>query len=127
MLEHLCGFRERATAVVERDGHLLVVRDRGFRHYSLPGGGVNWGETPVNAVIRELAEETGLKAASVTPLPQCRTSDVFNTYLVFRVEATGDLKIARNELSEAVWWDGKQKLPLFSYVRFVVSHLDWSS
>ncbi|MBN1857014.1 MAG: NUDIX hydrolase [Dehalococcoidia bacterium] len=117
--------RDRATAVVRRDGQLLLVRDRGFRHFSLPGGGVQRGETPEQAVIRELAEETSLHATSVRPLPQCRTTDIFNTYSVFLVDATGEVRIDPIELAAAEWWDGKQKLPLFSYVRFVVARLDW--
>ena len=125
MLERLLGMRDRATAVVQRDKRLLLVRDRGFRHYSLPGGGVNRGEKPEDAVIRELAEETGLHAQSVSPLLRCRTSDVFNTYLVYLVEATGDLRINRTELSEALWWDGQERLPLFGYVRRVLTQLGW--
>jgi len=125
LLDSLYGLRDRATAVVRRDGHLLLVRDRGFRHFSLPGGGVHHGETPEEAVVRELAEETSLQATSVTPLPRCRTTDVFNTYFVFLVDATGEVRIDPIELASAEWWDGKRKLLLFSYVRFVVARLDW--
>jgi len=43
--------------------HLLLVRitdglDKGL--WTLPGGGIEWGEHPVDAVIRELEEETGI-------------------------------------------------------------------
>jgi 8-oxo-dGTP diphosphatase len=125
LFDRLYGIRDRATAIVQRDEKLLVVRDRGFRHYSLPGGGVNRGESPEDAVARELAEETGLQAVSVSPLLRCRTSDVFNTYLVYRVEATGELRINRIELGEALWWDGQKRLPFFGYVRRVLAQLDW--
>ncbi|MFC2008477.1 NUDIX domain-containing protein [Chloroflexota bacterium] len=125
MLERFYGIRDRATAIVQRDERLLIVRDRGFRHYSLPGGGVNRGESPEGAVARELAEETGLRAVSVSPLLRCKTSDVFNTYLVYLVEATGELRVNRLELSEALWWDGQARLPFFGYVRHVLAQLDW--
>ncbi len=44
-------------------GKLLLVRiteglDKGL--WTLPGGGIEWGEHPDNAVIRELEEETGI-------------------------------------------------------------------
>ena len=44
-------------------GHLLLVRitdglDEGL--WTLPGGGIEWGEHPDDAVIRELEEETGI-------------------------------------------------------------------
>ena len=125
MLDRFYGIRDRATAIVQRDERLLIVRNRGFRHYSLPGGGVNRGESPEDAVARELAEETGLQAVSVSPLLRCKTTDVFNTYLVYRVEAKGELCINRMELGEALWWDGRKKLPLFGYVRHVLAQLDW--
>jgi 8-oxo-dGTP pyrophosphatase MutT (NUDIX family) len=52
----------RAVAVVERGGRLpLIRRRRGPLEYAvLPGGGVEPGETPAQAVLRELEEECGL-------------------------------------------------------------------
>lgn len=111
--------------MVHRDGRLLVVRDRGFRHFSLPGGGVRNGERPEDAAVRELREETGLEALSVSPLPHCGTSDIFNTYHVFLVEAAGEVQIDTVELGEALWWDGQRTLPLFGYVKHVLKQLKW--
>jgi len=125
LFDLLYGLRDRATAVVQRDGLLLLVRDRGFRRFSLPGGGVRQGENPDDAAVRELEEETGLKATSVTTLPQCLTTDVFNTYLVFLISARGELHVDPVELSEATWWDGKGRLPLFGYVRHIIAQLHW--
>lgn len=51
--------RLRAAAVAVRDGRVLVVlRERDGRRYAvLPGGGVEPGETPQQACLRELPEE----------------------------------------------------------------------
>lgn len=52
----------RAAVVVVREGTLLVIKrcNRGRRYAVLPGGGIEPGETPGVAALRELAEETGL-------------------------------------------------------------------
>jgi ADP-ribose pyrophosphatase YjhB (NUDIX family) len=45
-------------ALVERDGRALLVRQDG--RWMLPGGEVEDGESHAEALVRELAEETGL-------------------------------------------------------------------
>ncbi|MBK1813215.1 NUDIX hydrolase [Clostridium sp. YIM B02505] len=59
--------RLRAQAiVVEEDRILLVKTHLGNRYdYELPGGGIEEGETPEEAAIRELFEETGIKGEIV--------------------------------------------------------------
>ncbi|MER8196187.1 NUDIX domain-containing protein [Streptomyces microflavus] len=56
--------RVRAGAILIRDGHLLLIRfqdpDDDGPYYEIPGGGVEAGETPEEAAVRELREETGL-------------------------------------------------------------------
>ena len=56
--------RVGAYALCLRDGRVLLARmgastlDVGM--WTLPGGGIDWGEDPAAAVLRELGEETGL-------------------------------------------------------------------
>ena len=54
------------SAAIFRDGKVLIVRRaRPPAHglYTLPGGGVELGETLEDAVIREVREETALEVA----------------------------------------------------------------
>ena len=56
------------SAAIFRDGHVLVVRRAmppSAGVYTLPGGGVELGETLEAAVIREVREETGLEIEPV--------------------------------------------------------------
>lgn len=54
--------RQAVRAIVVKDGQLLVIHRNKFgkEYYTLPGGGIDPGETPEQAMIRELYEETGI-------------------------------------------------------------------
>lgn len=58
--------RVAAYAVIVRDGRLLLSRLAPYlaptERWTLPGGGVEFGEHPRDAAIREIYEETGLRA-----------------------------------------------------------------
>ena len=69
-----------AAALVDRDGRLLVQqRPEGLSMAGLwefPGGKVELGETPEQALIRELAEELGIDVEQACLAPACFASDM---------------------------------------------------
>lgn len=69
--------RDRAAAFIIKDKKILMVKVFYDNHYfwTLPGGGIENGETPEQACIRELKEETGIDGEIVRPLTiQFRTN-----------------------------------------------------
>lgn len=52
-----------ALVAVHVDGKLLLIRNSYRRGWTLPGGGVESGETSIDAARRELGEELGLTVA----------------------------------------------------------------
>jgi 8-oxo-dGTP diphosphatase len=55
--------RIRVSAILRREGRVLLCRHEkvGKEYWLLPGGGVNSGESLVDALHRELFEEVGIK------------------------------------------------------------------
>lgn len=52
--------RAAVAYVAREDGRMLCVWNKRYAGWTMPGGLVEEGETPAQAVIRELQEETGL-------------------------------------------------------------------
>lgn len=64
--------RVSAAVVTDPTGRALVVRKRGATVFQQPGGKPDPGESALDAVVREVREETGIvaDAASFVPLGQ---------------------------------------------------------
>ena len=51
-----------AGGILERDGEILLVQRPRYQDWSLPKGKLDRGETPLQAAVREVKEETGYRA-----------------------------------------------------------------
>ena len=56
--------RPSVRAVIERDGMVLLIYSQKYDYYKFPGGGVEAGESHEEALIREVAEESGYQIVS---------------------------------------------------------------
>ena len=102
------------SAAVFRDGRVLIVRRaRAPAHglYTLPGGGVELGETLEQAVIREIQEETALVIEPVElvgfrqAIVRDATGQVERHFVIlpFAARYIGGEIALNEELAEAQW------------------------
>ena len=52
--------RNSARSIIIRDGRVAMIHSLKYDYYKFPGGGIENGENPVEAMIRETREEAGL-------------------------------------------------------------------
>lgn len=89
-------------------GRILLVRQRYTPGWHLPGGGVDRGEPPALAILRELQEEVGLQSSGTPVLHGLYTravGPVTNVVALYRVP---DVQIAfepNAEIAEILWAD----------------------
>jgi 8-oxo-dGTP diphosphatase len=92
--------RVGAYAICVQDGAVLLSRFTRSGRWTLPGGGVDHGEDPRDAVVREVFEETGLAFAAGHLLdvqsrrwentdPDGTAVDVHGVQLLFAGSVTG--------------------------------------
>lgn len=98
-------------AVAVHDGNLLLVRrGRGpaAGAWSVPGGRVEAGETLAEAVVREVAEETGLECVCGSLIGWVEIPDVEQPYVVLDFEAIvldAGSPVAGDDAAEVAWVD----------------------
>ncbi len=106
-------------AVVIRDGRLLLVRERGKRAFSLPGGKARKGEPSLAAATRELAEELGMFPKSATRLFECDYQGAHVRHKVVLVETSDNPEIRSAEITAYHWWNGVENIPVLDHVRHI--------
>ncbi len=83
------------AAIVERDGHVILVRNRGWpeKWFGLVSGFLERGETPEQAVRREVAEELSLQSESVEFLGLYPFFERNELILAFHLMARGEISL----------------------------------
>ncbi|MGW5173170.1 NUDIX hydrolase [Streptomyces sp. NPDC004082] len=97
-----------SVAIIVADGKVLMARRRaaeGEVSWVFPGGAIEAGESPEEAAVREVAEETGLKVEAVQVLGDRvhPKSGVPMHYVAVRLVG-GEATVADDEELDAVAW-----------------------
>lgn len=112
--------RRRGAGLVKTSRGILMVAWES-KVFMLPGGGANWWESRRRAAIRELEEETGLKAKNskyifsyVSPEFKDKKGRLARNYAkVFLIEAEGIPK-PQNEIKHIAYWKPGSKIKLMN-------------
>ncbi|WP_336057227.1 NUDIX hydrolase [Nitratireductor sp. CH_MIT9313-5] len=110
--EHALNEIAAVAVVVERNGKFLLTRRINPPYadqYGFPGGKLEPGETPEQAALRELREETGITGSTPQHLCQIMVPNVDGKppfrLDVFRLGMTGGELSAGSDAREAGWYD----------------------
>lgn len=60
-----CLYRLSVKAIIVKENKLLVVKEQDDEWWSIPGGGIDYGETVAQALRREVSEELGVDPQTV--------------------------------------------------------------
>ncbi|MGR5528100.1 NUDIX hydrolase [Vibrio alfacsensis] len=102
----------KSAGIIIKDGALLVLRSKGKDTFYAPGGKLDSGETPEQALCRELREEVGIavRESDLTAFGrfEAPAHDKVGVTLimdVFFVDSYAGHVVASNEIEECKWVD----------------------
>ena len=112
MEEKNTNWCQSVTGVVIKNGKVLLARHTyggGAGKLIIPGGYVNVGETPQDALKREFMEETNIVVEPVEIIGI--RFNMKDWYIAFKAEyVSGEATSDNDENSEVVWMDVKEAL-----------------
>lgn len=126
------SWRPSAYALTINNGTVLCVKAAQHDQWELPGGGVELGETPAQALQREVLEETGYRVEAMAEVPLLFKNDFFyaadideyfqSLFMVFRAKLISDPQPRqRTDTREiaAVRWIGFEELDNYRFHPFL--------
>lgn len=112
-----------AGIVIDDDGRALLVQRRDNAHWEPPGGVLEQGETIIQGLQREVAEETGLSVEPIALTGVYKNMSRGIVALVFRCRAVNG-KLALNPEVKAFRWAGESEISSLMSEAYAVRVLD---
>jgi len=131
IMEDGLKLRQKVRAVVtSTTGDVLLIRPHGYTEdqWTLAGGGVEAGESPVEAMRRELAEELGIGCDGIEELPVANRFVYSEDYkhsrgldhdgqqavmFFVRIDRNCELRLQQEEIAEARWFTPEEAAAAF--------------
>lgn len=129
--------RVAAYALLAQEKRILLCRlspevPKWAGYWTLPGGGIDFGESPEDAMVREVKEETGLDVEPVSLagvdsiLLQKEDEDLHGIRIVYHVKVTGgELRAELSGTTDLCQWHALslQNEKLVELVKISLPHL----
>ena len=98
--------------ITDSQGRVLVVKEK-QDFWSLPGGGLDHGESPQDCIKREIKEEIGLDNVTVGAIAYSTTvyldqRDMWMTWIVYKAKTESDNFICGDGVTDARFIDIKE-------------------
>ena len=115
------GMLQVVAAIIERQGSILICRRKPEQSHPLrwefPGGKVEPGETPHQALARELEEELGIRDAAGQEITRYEYAyPGKNPFLLIFFRVTAFSGEPRNVVFHEMRWEGPENLVRFDFV-----------
>ncbi len=90
------------AALIEHEGKVLLARNRAWplKVFGLISGFLEAGEAPDEAILREISEETGLRASIVSLIGLYPHEQANQVLIVYHAVAEGDIDLNPEEIAE---------------------------
>jgi len=91
--------------ITDSEGRVLLCHRRDYDLWNLPGGGVHAGESPWDALVREIKEETGLEAKPIQLVGVYSKPDKNEIVLSFACQVTGGELVLNDEADKLEYFN----------------------